>query len=240
MFRDGQHYLFLICLVLELLCFQSASWENICGEHLIRPVGDHRTLLKKREKRKIVKLNRELTGQKVYLKSADIEDTAYTYQVRQDVNRTKYMHAVTGGIESQKKWLENQIADKDSYFFVVRTKEGKPIGTYGLYDLDFQKKTGEIGRAILNGTPVENLEAIYLVHEFAYFDLELDKLYTECFEDNTAAVGVNTQVGGVEIGRNHMDGFGNLENIHFEITRENYLCKRAHIKSLVDRFNSRQ
>lgn len=186
-----------------------------------------------------MKLDKELVGKKVYLKSADIEDAEYTYQVRQDAHRTKYMHAVTGGIESQKRWLQNQMADKDSYFFVVRTREGRSIGTYGVYDLDFRKKTGEIGRAILNGTPIENLEAIYLVHEFVFFDLKLDRLYTECFEDNTAAVGVNTQVGGVEIGRDRMNGFEGLENIHFEITRSNYSNKREQIKKLVERFNSR-
>lgn len=186
-----------------------------------------------------MKVDGEIKGKKVYLRSAVVEDAEYTYTIRQDEKRTKYLHTLSGGIEGQKKWLEKQIETTDSYFFIACDLEGRPLGTYAIYGIDRDLKTGEVGRALLMGNPIQNLEIIYLIHEFAFFDLGLEVLYTNVFEDNTAAIGVNKQVGGIEIEKTHNEEF-DMENIKFRITKENYLCKREKIKKLVERFGKRE
>ena len=57
-----------------------------------------------------------IDGKTVYLRSTTMYDLEFTYEIRQDWERTKYMHAVTGGLEAQKQWLESQMADPDDYF----------------------------------------------------------------------------------------------------------------------------
>ncbi len=149
------------------------------------------------------------------------------------------MHALSGGIEAQKSWLRSQIETTDSFFLIACDLAGNPLGTYAIYEIDQEKRTGEIGRALLLGNPLQNLEIIYLVHEFAFFNLGLEVIYTDVFEGNTAAIGVNRQVGGIEIERTHNAEF-DMENIRFRISKGNYLEKREKIKQLVDRFGKRE
>lgn len=186
-----------------------------------------------------MKIDGEFRGEKVYLRSATADDAEFTYTIRQDQNRTKYIHALSGGIVEQKKWLKNQMEDKDSYFFIACDLEGNSLGTYAIYRIDVGKKTGEVGRALLLGNPIQNLETIYLVHEFAFFVLDLEVLYTNVFEDNIAAIGVNKQVGGIEIEKTHNEEF-DMENIKFRISKESYLSEREKIKRLVERFGKRE
>ncbi len=186
-----------------------------------------------------MKIDGEIKGEKVYLRSATIEDAEYTYTIRQDGKRTKYMHTLSGGIEEQKRWLINQIKDLDSYFFIACDLEGSSLGTYAIYRINQEAKTGELGRALLLGNPIQNLETIYLVHEFAFFELGLEVLYANAFEENIAAIGVNKQVGGIEVEKKHNEEF-DMVNIKFKISKGNYLYKREKIKQLVERFCKRE
>lgn len=194
--------------------------------------------MKKRGKELI--LTKDIIGNQVILRSAREDDAEFTLAIRQNnANKTQYVHALTGSIEDQRNWLSEQEKREDSYFLVFSDLNGKLFGTYGIYNIDFQGKSAELGRAMLIGNPIENLEAIYLVHELAYNELALKVLYTEVFENNTSAVGVNKQVGGVVIGQDYNSEF-KMNNLHFEITKENYDKKRDGIKKLVDRFGKRQ
>ena len=202
--------------------------------------GDHHILLKMKERGTELIANKEIIGSQVILRSALESDAEFTLSIRKEhKDKTQYVHALDGTIADQKKWLTEQINKDDSYFMVFSDLDGKLFGTYGIYDIDFNAKSAELGRAMLVGNPIQNLEAIYLIHEFAYNDLGLDVLFTDVFEDNTSAVGVNRQVGGVVIGQEFNDEF-KLNNLRFEITKENYYQKRDGIKRLVDRFGKRK
>ena len=102
-----------------------------------------------------------------------------------------------------------------------------------------EKGCAEIGRAMLNGNPIQNLETIFLIHEFAFNELELETLYSSTFLDNKSSVGVNKQVGGIVI-EDRMDLEFGLEEVRFKITRENYNVARTKLKRLVERFRTRK
>ena len=183
-------------------------------------------------------IDNAIKGNCVSLRTVTLEDAEYTYSIRSGGERTRFIHMLNGGIDQQKKWIQSQIDSQDSYFFIVIDIKGRPIGTYAIYEINLDLKTAIVGRALLNGNPIQNLEAIYLVHEFAFYFLEMEKIYTDVFEENVAAVGVNKQVGGMVTDRNFNEEF-QLYNLRFEITRDNYNKKRMGIKRLVQRFSNR-
>lgn len=185
-----------------------------------------------------MRIENDIQGKKVIVRTAEISDADFTYTIRQDKKKTEFVHALSGGIEEQKKWIQSQIDKEDSLFLVIADENNNPIGTYGIYNINFVSKTAELGRAMLNGNPVQNLEAIFLVHEYAFNQLAMEKLFTDTFKDNTSAVGVNKQVGGEIIEETYNEEFLQI-NYRFVITKEKYLQKRNEIKKLVDRFSGR-
>ena len=181
---------------------------------------------------------KKIMGKTVYFKPVRLADTEFTYNIRQDKERTKYMHQVGGGIQAQEKWIQNQIQRDGDYFFVVYSMSHIPIGTASIYNINDEMKRGEIGRIVLNGNKIQNMEAIIIIHEFGFYDLGMETLDSEILVDNIASIGTTLRVGGVE----RMRVFNkelNSEVIWYEIKKSDYEKKREYFKALINRFGTR-
>lgn len=183
-------------------------------------------------------IEESIVGTQVILRTAGLEDAEFTYNIRQDKLRTKYIHTLHGGIEQQKKWIYDQMKSEDAFFFVLCNLNNEPFGTFAIYEIDKERRIATLGRALLNGNPIQNLEALLLVHDFAFMHLELDCLYNEIYEENTVAMGTNKRVGGVALRTEYNEEFG-MNNVFFEISKVNYMRERDKIVNLVNRFGNR-
>lgn len=177
-------------------------------------------------------------GNSVDMRSATIEDLEFTYEIRQDKERTKYMHPVDGGIEAQEKWLRRQFAEPGDYFFIVCDKSGNSIGTNAVYQIDEKKHEGLLGRTLLNGNPIQNYEALIMIYEFAFYTLHLDKVKADILEENKASTGVTKHLGGREKEKIYDKELGR-NMIRFEIKKDDYEKKREQLHSILDRFAGR-
>ena len=177
-------------------------------------------------------------GNSVDMRSATMEDLEFTYEIRQDRERTKYMHPVTGGLEAQEKWLKGQLTEPGDYFFIVCDKSGHPIGTNAVYQIDERKHEGILGRTLLNCNPIQNYEALIMIYEFAFYILDLVKVRADILEGNKASVSVTEHLGGREIGRDYDEEF-NMDIISYEIKREDYEKIKKQLHSVLERFSGR-
>ena len=168
---------------------------------------------------------------------ASLDDTEFTYSIRQDKARTKYMHQISGDIEQQRAWLKEQMARPRDYFFVVHTSSGIKIGTASIYNI--KDDEGEVGRLILNGNNIQNMEAIIMLYEFAFFTLKLSKLRAEIVNGNTASIRITQTVGGKEITKSYSSEFNNYM-VSYEVLKESYLVKRHFFIELINRFGNRE
>ena len=175
----------------------------------------------------------QISGKWVTLKSASLDDLEFTYDIRQDKERTKYMHRVDSGLDAQKEWLEWQMAEPQDYFFVVRNKAGEPIGTYSIYNMRENKREAEIGRAILNGNAIENYETILLIRDFAFHELCLDKLISIILCNNKKSIGIVVKSGGIECRRVY-DEHLNTDLIYYETTIEEYEKRRPKLMEVLN------
>lgn len=180
-----------------------------------------------------------IQGKSVSLRSVTLEDAAYTYEIRQNKEKTKYIHPVTGTVEDQEQWIKEQIKRVDDYFFIViDEKKKKPIGTIGVYNINKDKQTCWAGRTLLYGTPIQSTETNYLIFEFIFNELKCLSVYADVNEVNTAAIGLNLQFGAKKIGRKY---YKELDSnmILFKIDKEKYFKKRSKILKLIERFAKR-
>lgn len=178
-----------------------------------------------------------IIGNLVTLRSVRIDDAEYTFKIRQDKEKTRYLHAVEGTIDSQKKWIAEQQKRLGDYFFLVLDSQDNPIGTYSVYNIEPDKSKAETGRAILYGNPAQNLETILLFFDFCFIKQNILNLYSYTAKDNTNANGVAKRLGGSVIKREY-DNELQLEMETFLICKEAYLKNREKLAKLVNHFTN--
>lgn len=175
--------------------------------------------------------NEKIEGKHVSLRSAEIEDAQFTYDIRQDKEKTKFIHQLNGTVEDQKKWLSQQRKREGDYFFVVETKEGVPIGTSSVYNI--QGDEGEGGRILLYGTPLQNAEAAILGYDFAFSMCGLNRLVLTVLENNIHVQGFVKKFGAKEEFRRYNDEF-QCDMIYYYVTEEMYLKRRERIMRSIE------
>lgn len=176
-------------------------------------------------------LDQVLEGRLISLRSASLEDAEYTFQIRQDRDRTRYLNAVNGTVEDQRRWLSEQRKREGDYFFVVERKNGEKLGTTSLYNI--QGDEGEGGRTLLNGDVVEIAEAQLLVLDFAFRVCGLKRVVATVLSGNRHVVSYNRKCGAKEVKRVYDEEFG-CDRIYFVTTRESYEGRREKIQAYID------
>ncbi len=167
-----------------------------------------------------------LSGKYVTLRSAVESDAEFTYQIRQDPERAKYLHPVEGGVEAQRNWILEQQKREGDYFFVVESKEGKPLGTISLYNISGER--GEGGRTLINGGVMQIAESHILLNDWAFTKMKLKQINTSVLIENKQVVSFNKRFGAVEQYRKWNEELG-CEEIYFRTIAEDYYKKREKI-----------
>lgn len=135
-----------------------------------------------------------LKGLVTNLRSADLKDAEFTWEIRQDAKRTRHLHAVRGSLIDQMRWLEGQRNREGDYFFIVEDSKGIPIGTTSIYNIN--NDVAEFGRLVLNGNPVQNVDAAIATWNFGFNELKLSALHMRVFTENILAFGLDKRLGG--------------------------------------------
>lgn len=181
-------------------------------------------------------ISKDIIGKSIIIRTANSEDAEFTFNIRQDREKTKYMPQLAGTIDSQKLWLQKQRESNDCYFFVVESKDGEKIGVYSLYNIS--NGTAESGRAILNGNPIQNMEANIMLYEFAFCIIHLNCVTMEIFSNNNSAIGVSQKVGAVETKRTFSEKYNDYI-VEMKVTYDQYMERREKLMNLISRFGDR-
>ena len=138
-------------------------------------------------------LENAITGRYVLIRSITEEDAAFSMEIRQDKEKTKFLHSVEANLEKQICWIRKQRIAAGDYFFIAETLTGKKVGTVGIYDIE--NKRGHLGRLLMIGNPFQTFEAVLLSMQFAYDKLGLEELYGDVHVDNTPSLNISEAVG---------------------------------------------
>lgn len=134
-----------------------------------------------------------IQGKYVQLLPVTEDDAEFTLYVRQDPRITKYLPKVDNTLEQQREWIRRQRERAGDFYFVANDYNGNPVGTIGIYDI--RDNVGEGGRLTSIGNALQSLEIQYLIFQFDFEILKLDKVVAYVYAENTSAVRLSEKLG---------------------------------------------
>lgn len=149
----------------------------------------------------------KLEGKTIYLRPIKIEDANSTYVNwlnDKEINQYLESRFVLATTENVKKFIENIIQTTDTFFFAIIDKiTNEHIGNIKLGPVNTYHKRGDIGLLIGNkkywGKGI-GTEAIALISDFAFNNLNLDKIMAGCYANNIGSFKAFIKCGFVEEG----------------------------------------
>jgi RimJ/RimL family protein N-acetyltransferase len=157
-----------------------------------------------------------IKGKFVYLVAAQVEDTEFILSLRNNPALNKYISKTENNIEKQRQWIAKQQERKGDYYFIIKDKDNSKIGTISIYNIE--NKEGEFGRWLLNGNSIHALESALLIHEFGFYVLDLDIIYSYTVIENKKVINFHKRFGA------------SLSNETKEHPIEGFLMQKAFIK----------
>ncbi|WP_052574745.1 GNAT family N-acetyltransferase [Bacteroides intestinalis] len=134
-----------------------------------------------------------IEGKFVRLRPVMVEDAEFILCLRNDKDISKYLPPLNVTVKQQQGWINKQRNDTDSYYFIFEKKNGTPIGTISVYNI--QETHAEAGRYCSIGDSVCNIEAALLIDDFIFDILNLDYIDSWVYKDNKQVVMQNQGFG---------------------------------------------
>lgn len=155
----------------------------------------------------------------ISLRSVEEKDAETILNWRTNENISKYLHKVENDVEKQKKWIREQQNREGDYYFLILDKKNNPVGTIGLYNINYQKAEAEFGRWI-SLSPIFALESCILIYEFGFENLYLNRIISRNVSDNIAVINFHKRFGASYVKDNIKEG--EFIFTEYEILKDNF------------------
>ncbi len=135
-----------------------------------------------------------LHGERVTLRAFESSDLEANHRFVNDATTLRGMLSgipFPSSISDEQQWLNQQTSyTRGEYQFAVENEDGELIGRCGIIRLDWKNRVGEL--AIMLGSPYRGRgygrEAMRLLCDFCFREMNLHKLKVTVFAFNTSAV----------------------------------------------------
>ena len=166
-----------------------------------------------------------LSGKNINLRTVEIEDAEFIYNMRQNQNKTKYLSKVTGTVESQKEWIKNykQREDKQKeFYFLIESKNSEKLGLVRMYD--FKDESFCWGSWLIkeDAPKTTAIESALQIYEFGFYKLGFEKSHFDVRKGNDKVIAFHQRFGAKIVSEDELDYFFNFEKSDYEITKEKY------------------
>jgi|InofroStandDraft_1065614.scaffolds.fasta_scaffold39915_2 Acetyltransferases, including N-acetylases of ribosomal proteins len=182
--------------------------------------------------------NKILLGKTVKMRAIEETDAEITYNMRNNVEKSKFLNSPPGSIQEQREYIIKQRNTPGDYYFIIEDFNGNIIGMKAFYGYCQEKKSVESGRFMGFGNQIQHIEALVIGFDFAFDILGVNKVIMTVIERNQSMYSLQKRMGAKETGRIYMPEFG-CDSIHSELTRDSYLHARKKAEKLIERFTGR-
>ncbi len=145
----------------------------------------------------------KIEGEVVNLRPLAASDAALTYQWRHAA-RARLLNMGASSVEQQENWIKSRPSSE--YNFLIELKDGRAIGMLSLVGIDARNRHAETGRFLIGdeeaakGVPAA-VEAMKLLYQLAFDQLELVRIYGTVADNNRLMVKWQKYLGMKEEGR---------------------------------------
>lgn len=141
-----------------------------------------------------------IEGKYIYLKPVSNKDAFFIVSIRNHPEYSRYIHDGAKTIKEQTKWLKKYYTRGDNYYFIIVWKNGnKRIGTIAIYNIDWNSKKAEWGRWIVDNNPLAAIESMFLIYNYSFNVLGMEKMYFTTVTKNTKVVKIHDAYGAQRI-----------------------------------------
>jgi diamine N-acetyltransferase len=149
-----------------------------------------------------------LQGKNSYLRALEPEDLEFIYAIENDENIWEVSNTITPYSKFLiRQYLENAHQDiyeaKQLRLAICKKNTSEAIGLIDLFDFDVKNKRAGVGIIIQNETDRNNgfgKEAMGLIIDYAFKQLQLHQLYANIGTENKASLSLFTTFGFERIG----------------------------------------
>ena len=148
-----------------------------------------------------------LKGQDIYLRALEMEDLDFLYQLENNVSIWQVSSTVTPYSKHVlRRYLENafrDIYDVKQLRLVICLNSGSVIGLIDLFDFDPKNKRVGVGIVVQQDEQRNKGaggEALALLTEYAFSNLDVRQLYANVGAENAASVHLFEKMGFTKVG----------------------------------------
>ena len=115
-------------------------------------------------------------------------------------------------------WIEKLKSDQSQICLIILDKKNIPVGSINLKKINKLNKNAELGFYKSNKHHEKGLmtKGLYMVIDYSFCVLELEKIYTEVFEENIKSINIHKKLMFTKEGylRSHIINKGKRVGVH--------------------------
>jgi len=166
-----------------------------------------------------------LHGKNIIMRTVDTDDAEFVYTLRSNQEKTKYLSKVDATVESQREWIKKykeREAKKEEFYFIIESKEKKPLGLVRMYD--FKGDSFCWGSWIIKDDAPKTtaIESALQIYEFAFKELGFEQSHFDVRKENTKVIAFHKRFGAKIVDENEIDYFFNFTRNDYEKSRQKY------------------
>lgn len=166
-----------------------------------------------------------LSGKNINLRTVNINDAEFIFQMRHDEVKTKYLSKIEGTLDGQKNWILDYLKREQEgkeYYFVIESKHQESLGLVRMYD--FQEKSFCWGSWIIktNAPQSTAIESALQIYEFGFYRLNFLQSHFDVRKNNSKVVAFHQRFGANIIDENELDYFFVYLKDNYEIIKNKY------------------
>jgi RimJ/RimL family protein N-acetyltransferase len=165
-------------------------------------------------------------GKNINLRTVEIDDAEFVFNMRQNQNRAKYLTKITGTVESQREWIKNykqREKEGKEYYFVIESKDGEKLGLVRMYD--FRDDSFCWGSWIIkeDAPKTTAIESALQIYEFGFFTLGFKRSHFDVRKGNDRVIAFHLRFGAKIVGEDELNYYFNFEKSDYEKIRIKYI-----------------
>lgn len=166
-----------------------------------------------------------IESKNINMRTVEIDDAEFVYNMRQNQDKTKYLSKVTGTVESQKEWINNykqREKEREEFYFVIESKSEEKLGLVRMYD--FQDDSFCWGSWLIkeDAPKTTAIESALQIYEFGFYKLGFEKSHFDVRKGNDKVIAFHQRFGAKIVDEDELDYFFNFEKSDYEKTKEKY------------------
>lgn len=162
-------------------------------------------------------ISETLSGKFINMRSVDESDAEFILQLRLDSYNSQFINKTENDLDKQIEWIKSQRSRPNDYYFLFTDKENKKAGVISVYNTN--NKRAESGRFISFGNSTQNIEAVLMHYEFAYYQLGIDLVHFTVSKNNKKVANMWKRLGIPIVGEKQVNG---IDSYYFELPKDKY------------------